>query len=250
MTISMHRSIPFLFTLAALASTGALAADHPSNKYAFDLAPSAELHYAIKAKQNGLSISGNAVLTWYAADNRFAATTETRAMLVGKILDEKSEGAIDDFGLAPATFTEKRFRKAQTVTSFDRDKATIRFSASEQAYALKGGEQDRASAIWQLVAVARGAGARFKPGSGWTFFVAGPKDAEAWNFKVVKQETVRTPLGELAALRVTKTPRSGSRGQQLDIWLAPSLEWYPIRLRFSEPDGEYIEQTLDSVVRK
>ena len=32
-----------------------------------------------------------------------------------------------------------------------------------------------------------------------------------------------------------------------DIWLAPDLQWYPVKLRYTESDGDYIEQTLREV---
>lgn len=241
-----------LFSLLAWGTliTPAAAAERAAVKYRFKIPPSADLAYSIKAKQSGLTIEGDALLQWQAANGKFSAATETRAMLVGKILDARSEGVIDNYGLAPLTFTEKRFRKPQTTVTFNRQTATISFTQSARTYPIKGGEQDRASMIWQLVAVARGAPAKFKAGSEWTFFVAGQRDAEPWAFKVIKQEKITTPLGDLNALHVSRKPPPGSQGQQLDIWLAPALEWYPVRLRFTDSDTEFIEQTLQKITRK
>lgn len=242
------------FTLTALlaacmASASANEGEHPSEKHKINLPPSANLNYSIQAQQSGLQLSGNAVLKWSATDNKFKIDTETRAMLVGKILDTKSEGDIDEFGLAPVVYTEKHLRRDATTTSFNHDDKLISFSANANTYPLKGGEQDRNSAIWQLIAVARGAHGKFKEDSKWDFFVAGQHDAEAWTFKVDKQEQIRTPMGNLTAIHVVKLPAPDSRGQQIEIWLAPSMEWYPVRLRYTEPNGDYIEQMLDSVAK-
>jgi hypothetical protein len=222
----------------------------PNLRYKINLPPSADLSYAIKAKQKGLRVDGNAQVRWTAAGNRFEVKSETRATLIGKILDTKSEGGIDDYGLAPSSFTEKRFRKSAVTTSFDRASKTIRFGSSSQTYRLKGGEQDRNSALWQLISVARAAPAKFKPGSQWSFVVAGHNDAEPWTFRVLKQDKVRTPMGELNAVHVSRAPQPDSKDQTLDIWLAPSLEWYPVRLRFTEADGDFIEQTLQEARKK
>jgi hypothetical protein len=219
-------------------------------KYKVSLPPPAELAYAIKARQKGIPFDGEAVMRWSTAAGGFSATNEARALLVGKILDARTEGAIDVYGLAPRVFTEKRFRREPTTTTFDRAANTIGFSASEQTYPIKGGEQDRNSVIWQLIAVARGASAKFRPGSSWTFFVAGQRDADEWTFKVIRQEKIATPLGELAALHVQRLPPPDSQDQHLDIWLAPALEWYPVRLRFSDDNDDFIEQTLRKVDRK
>jgi hypothetical protein len=241
-----------LFSLLAWSAmiAPATAADRAAVKYRFKLPPSADLVYSIKAKQSGLAINGDALIQWNAANNKFSVTTETRAMLVGKILDAKSEGAIDEFGLAPATFTEKRFRKEPTTASFNRQTKTISFTQSAQTYPIKGGEQDRNSAIWQLIAVARGNQAKFKPGSAWFFFVAGQRDAEQWTFKVTAHEKIGTPLGDIDALHIERMAPPDSKGQHLDIWLAPSMEWYPVRLRYTDSDTEFIEQTLQKITKK
>jgi Protein of unknown function (DUF3108) len=151
--------------------------------------------------------------------------------------------------LAPISFTEKRYRKPPTTASFNRDAKTISFTGSEQTYPIKGGEQDRASVIWQLISIARAAPVRFKTGSTWNFFVASRHDAEPWTFKVMKQERIKTPLGEVNALQVVRAT-SNDKGQQLVIWLAPSMDWYPVRLRLAESDGEYVEQTLEKISKK
>lgn len=242
--------------LALLLSGAALCAfadesEHPAEKHKFSLPPSAELDYAIRAEQSGLQLSGNAILKWNASGNAYHIEAETQAALFGRILDSKSDGAVDDYGLAPTVFTEKRFRKDPTTTTFHRDgdSKSISFSSGNNTYPLLGGEQDRTSAIWQLIAVARGSHTKFKEDSEWVFFVAGQHDAEPWTFKVDKMENIRTPMGNLSAMHVIKEPPANGNGksQKVDIWLAPSLEWYPVRLRFTESNGDYVEQSLESV---
>jgi hypothetical protein len=218
-------------------------------RYKINPPPSAELNYTIKAVQKGINVTGNSSANWQSIQGKYKASAEIRAMIVGKILEEQSEGNIDVYGLAPSRFTEKRFRKEPTTTEFNRQSNEIIFSASDQRYAIKGGEQDRHSIVWQLVSIARSMPAKFKAGSTWNFTVAGRKDADLWKFKVGSQEKIKTPLGELNAIRVTKAGDTG-KAQQVDIWLAPSLEWYPVKMRIAEPDGEYVEQTLESLSKK
>lgn len=225
-------------------------AEHPVVKRKVNIPPSADLHYSIEAKQSGLQITGEALVKWRNADHKYQVLNETRAMLLGKILETTSEGDIDDYGLAPARFVEKRLRREASTTTFNRELNTINFTQSAENYPLKGGEQDRAGIIWQLIAVARGNADKFTPGSEWLFFVAGPRDAEQWSFKVIGREKIKTKQGEVNAVHVLRAPPSGDRSQTLDIWLAPSSDWYPARLRFTDPDGDFIEQTLDNVNKK
>ncbi|HEY0846621.1 MAG TPA: DUF3108 domain-containing protein [Noviherbaspirillum sp.] len=247
MNVFLTRFVAPILLAGSLLATGAPASAAP--RYKTNLPPSAELTYSIKAKQKGIPVEGAAIMRWVTDARTFSATNEASAMLVGKILDARTEGDIDAWGLAPRSFTEKRRRREATTTTFDRDAGVIRFTASDQTYPIKGGEQDRNSAIWQLIAVARATPAKFKPGSSWAFFVAGRRDAEPWTFKVIKREKLSTPLGELDTVHIERAAQPDSQDQHLDIWLAPSLEWYPARLRFREDDGDYIEQTLQKVAK-
>lgn len=249
MTVSLTKIALCVMLSGAALFASADEIKHPVEKRKFNLPPSATLNYNIKAQQSGLQLSGNAVLNWNTADEAYHIESETRAMLIGKILDSKSDGTIDEYGLAPAAFNEKRFHKDPTATTFNRETAQISFSKSSDIYPILGGEQDRTSVIWQLIAVARGMHSKFKEGSEWNFFVAGQHDAEEWSFKVDKMENIRTPLGNMNAMHVIKAPPPDAKGQLVDIWLAPSLEWYPVRLRFTEANGDYVEQLLESVTK-
>ena len=225
-----------LTTLKHLLAAGVLAAtlspamadapvDHPAIKRPYKLVPSADLVYSIKAKQRGISLSGESVSNWRVGEGKYSLLAETKAALFGKILEQRSEGTVDDYGLAPAQFVEKRFRKDAVTTTFKRDRKTIVFGEGDESYPLKGGEQDRNSAVWQLASVARAAPKKFVRGSEWAVFAAGAHHAEPWGFKGGKQETVATGEGLVEAVHLVKAPPPDKKGQQVDLWLAPSLEW-------------------------
>jgi hypothetical protein len=218
-------------------------------KLPFELPPSADLSYRVTAEQKGFGLNGEGLITWRAGGGKYTVSAESRVPLLGKISDNRSQGTIDSFGLAPAEFYEKRYRKDPTTTVFDRDSKTMTFSDGK-TYPLKGGEQDRVSVTWQLASVARAAGDRFKPGSDWTFVVAGRKDAEPWTFRVGKRETVGTGIGDVEAVHLVRAPRPGNKDQTLDIWLAPDKEWYPVKLRFTDNGNEMIEQTLEKITKR
>jgi len=241
--------------LAALANVHAAAApdeDHPSVKRAADLPPSADLTYSISARQRGFNLNGDATLTWRAGDGKYSINAESRVALLGKLTENSSRGSIDSHGLAPAEFHEKRFRKEPDTATFDREAKTITFTDGKHSYPIKGGEQDRVSISWQLAAVARAAKDKFKPGSEWQFFVVGPRDADPWTFRVVGREKIQAgaAIGTVEAVHVLREPPPGSKDQTLDLWLAPGQEWYPVKLRFTDNDRDFVEQTLERIVRK
>ena len=235
--------------LLALGVSTAMAAPAAPVKRAVELPPSADLAYDLNAQQKSIGLKGDALITWRAGDGKYDVNVEARVQLLGKLNEYRSQGAVDAYGLAPDTFTEKRYRKDATTTTFVRDENVISFSGAKLPYVMKGGEQDRASVTWQLASVARAAGeAKFKPGSEWTFIVAGRRDAEPWTFKVIKQEKIRTGMGELDTIHVKREPRDG-RGDSVEVWLAPGQEWYPVKIRF-EDERDTIDQTVKSITRK
>jgi hypothetical protein len=164
------RKVLTMLSLALLANTGAMAAPPV---VPFKLAPSADLDYAIQARQRGFTLPGEALVAWRAADGKYSIQADTKSPLLGKIVENRSEGTVDKYGLAPARFYEKKFRKEATTTTFDRTANTIVFSGDKPAHPLVGGEQDRASAAWQLAAFARAAPDKFVAGSEWAFYVRG-----------------------------------------------------------------------------
>ncbi len=246
----MQKTTYFLSAVVLAASIGTAAAtEHPAIKRPVDLPPSADLTYKIEARQRGITLLGEAQLTWRADAGSYSVNNVARAQLLGKILESRSEGAVDDFGLAPAQFSEKRYRKSATTVTFDRAGKALGFSDGEQNYPLLGGEQDRGSVQFQLAAVARAMPDKFTTGSEWKFFVAGRRDAEQWVFKVLKRETVKTGMGALQTVHLSRAAGADAKDQRIDLWLAPSLEWYPVKLRVSDDADEYVEQTLEKVAK-
>jgi hypothetical protein len=253
-------SLAAAMNLAAIDTTAPAAEDktadrpleHPSVKRPFELPPSADLTYSISARQRGFSLNGDAMLVWRAGEGKYSVSAESHVAMLGKLTENRSSGSIDAYGLAPTEYYDKRFRKDATTATFDRDDKTISFSDGKQSYPIKGGEQDRVSISWQLAAIARAAGAKFKAGSDWAFFVVGPRDADPWTFHVVGREKVQAgaAIGMVDAVHVLREPPPDSKDQTLDIWLAPSQEWYPVKLRFTDNDRDYIEQTLERITRK
>lgn len=246
----MHSNV-IKTALAGSALALMAAASQAAAARTFEPPPSADLKYAIKAEQKGLSLDGEARVKWRAGDGKYTLSSESRASILGKINENRSEGRLGEQGLAPEKFTEKRFRKDPYSVTFDRDARAIRFSEGKQSYPINGGEQDRASIPWQLSAMARGMPGKFVPGSEWRIVVAGRREPEAWLFKVAKNDKLRTPMGQVDAIHLVKAPSGAAKEQQIDIWLAPAHEWYPVKVRFSDNGGDdVVEQTVSKITKR
>lgn len=208
--------------------------------------PSAELQYEVQGMREGQSVYGHGSIRWQSNGLNYTIQGDA-GILLFTLLRFKSEGKIDESGVAPVIYSEKRFRRSETNTHFHRERSLISFSASTATYPRQGGEQDRASIIWQLAAIGRGDSGQFHPDVDIPLFVAGTRDAEIWHIRVVGQEEIGTGIGTMRTWHVVRTPRKGSYDQKLDIWLAPQQEWYPVRLRYTEVNGDYLDLLLSNV---
>ena len=211
--------------------------------YKVDPPPSAELTYSVQAMRDGQVMYGNGRIEWVHDQDSYAISGQT-SLSIAQLISFKSEGAFDDDGLAPLLYVEKRFRKSETNTHFHPERRTISFSASTASYPRQGGEQDRASVIWQLAGIGRADPAAIVPGAQLDVFVAGTRDAEVWHIQAEGLERIALNGATIEAWHLIHLPRPGTHEQKLDVWLAPQQEWHPVRLRFTEISGDFTELSL------
>ena len=249
----LSRSLSALPACAMLVATcSSLIAAGPAaalDKTAINPPPSAQLEYAIRADVMGLVLEGTSQINWITNSTKYSLQLETRTALTGVLLTDKSEGGYDRYGLAPDSYSMRRFRKDAAVANFDRKAGQINFAGNGAPYKLQGGEQDRVSVLWELLSTARARPA-LVAGSSWTYYVAGHRGGEPWTFQLKDKQKVQTGVGEVEAWHFAHVPADKKTTTQVDIWLAPSKEWFPVKIRFSEPNGDYIEQSLDKITRK
>ena len=245
----------FLQTILAGLLIAAMCNTAMAQTKSFDAPPSAELVYAVKSSQKGIPVSGEAKVIWQLKEladsgKAYSINSETSVAIFGKILKTSSVGQIDRHGLAPEKFLEKRFRRDEASTTFNRQTKTISFSEADLSYPIKGGEQDRLSATWQLVALARAGGERLEVGHEWKMFVAGLRDADPWTFKLVEINRIKTALGELDVLHIVKAPPPDAQAQQVELWLAIALDYYPVRISFHDANGDQVEQKIVTIKKQ
>lgn len=244
-----HVRRTLLLALLAL-PLGPAATAAPSATPSIKPPPPAQLLYRARADVRGMALDGQSQIDWISDARGYALMLETRTSLTGVLLQEKSEGGFDKHGFAPNRYSAKRLLKSPTATIFDRQAGAIDFPGDSPAHPLQGGEQDRVSVLWQLMSMMRARPAAFGIGSRWSFFVAGPRGGDTWSFEVKARQRLRSPLGELDTLHVAYLPDDATTTTQVEVWFAPSQEWFPVRIRFSEPNGDFIEQSLERITRK
>jgi len=218
-------------------------------RYKVNLPPSASFEMTVaRVDADGTKWTGAATMTWHTDGGRYKASVEAGVSLLVtrlNLLVLRSEGTIDDYGIAPVTATEKRARRAETATHFNRDAGTISFSSSERSYPLLVGAQDKATVPFQLGGIGRGDVNQF--GGDIDIQVGEEKEATIFRFQLVGEEELDTKMGKLVTWHLTRPPKPGTYSSQLDIWLAPGMNWFPIQIRNTERNGALTTQTVSNI---
>ena len=209
--------------------------------------PPAELSFdAIGIRNDGRRIEGKGTITWSHDGHRYTLNTEVGVLLF-TLLKYRSDGELGKLGIAPLLYAEKRIGRSETNTHFRRDAKLISFSASTATVPVSGGEQDRGSWIWQLASLGRGDPDKFEAGLLLEMPVAGTKTVDTWRIYVNERENVALPGGEVSAWRLSVIPGATSFDKQVDVWLAPDREWYPVRMSNQDKNGNRIELLLTKI---
>ncbi|WP_322043821.1 DUF3108 domain-containing protein [Paraburkholderia sp. J67] len=160
-----------------------------------------------------------------------------------------SRGHVDPFGLAPDQYIEKRGRRPADFTVFNRSQKQIVFTRTPNSLALPDGAQDRFSMVMQLASLVRGDPDTYKPGVTREFYVADNDSGETWPITTIGDENVRTDQGFVSARHFMRLPRHDGDKRRIDVWLAPSLGWLPVRLVQTEPNGTEVELLWHGALR-
>jgi hypothetical protein len=200
------------------------------------------LHYEVQASYRGLPLQGEGELSWRHDDQDYEAQLEVRSPLLGT-RRQRSTGRITAQGLAPLYFLDKG--RSEQATHFDREGGRVTFSNNKPDAALAAGVQDRLSVLLQLAALIGGQPQRFPPGTQVALPTASTSEAETWLFSVEGEEELQLPGGTVRALKLQRAPRK-PYDQRVELWLAPGLDYAPVRIRLTNPNGDTVDQRWSS----
>lgn len=220
-----------------------------TRRYKVDIPPSATFDLELaRIDANGSKWSGSGKMVWQTDGSTYHTSVEVGlSVLVTRVnvLELNSEGEIDDAGVAPRKFTEKRRGRPLTATHFQRNDGRITFSANERSYPLLTGAQDRATIPFQLAAIGRANVNQL--GGDIDILVSDNRDAAIYRFHLVGEEEIDTKMGRIVTWHLARPPKPGTYSARLDIWLAPSLQWFPVQIRNTEANGALTTQTASKI---
>lgn len=206
--------------------------------------PAARLVYDVSAEVRRMHYSAQAELQWQHDGTNYEAQLSVSAFLIGA-RTQTSVGRLTPQGLAPSRFADKK-RRSEQAAHFDRERQRITFSANTPEAPLLPGAQDRLSLFLQLGALLAGDPARFAPGAALTIQTAGAREAEPWLFTVEGHEPQSLAGQPLETVKLVRQPRR-EYDARVELWYGRLPPHLPVRIRITQTNGDYVDQTLHSV---
>ena len=214
----------------------------PSAASGFRPPTGARLRYDLQGIAKGFGYSAKAELLWQPDASQYEARLEVSHFLLGSRV-QTSQGQINPEGLAPRRFGDKV--RSEQAAHFQRDKGLITYSANTPDTPLLAGMQDRLSVFIQISGMLLAEPQRWGPGAVMNFNTTGARDSEPWAFQVAGMEQLKMPYGTLEALRLVRQEEK-QYDQRVELWMAPSLEHLPVRIRITQTSGDQVDLLLRS----
>ena len=162
-----------------------------------------------------------------------------------------SQGRLTPDGIAPQRYDEE----TKLILSEAR-RASVFFLGGEvqlgggQRQATLRGAQDSASQFVQLTWLFMTGREPLQAGRTVQFPLVLPRRQYAWQYEVMGEEVLATPMGPIASWHIRPTPQTRlqvSGGDLVaEVWLAPSLQYLPVRLLIRQDEQTYIDMMLKS----
>lgn len=154
----------------------------------------------------------------------------------------KSSGEITRDGLRPLHFEHRRGADAAKliVADFDWEKmvASHKYDGRVEIAPLLAGTQDRLSQLYQFMFQA--------PGSGDVdFHISTGRKLSLYHYRFIKEETTAVSAGTFKTIHLSKERSANEDG--IELWLAKSQHYFPVRIVFDEKNGSRVEQQLESL---
>ena len=243
-------------TRLASAPTDTTVTDTPQKLPTLRLPPSRTLAYTVQGLSRGRPLEGSAELAWRQDGQQYEAWLWQETG--GGRREMRSTGTVGARGLSPSRFgdrTERADRGSEQALHFDmavHDNGAparrVRFSSNLPETLMPEDAQDRLSVLLQLAAQVAGLGRPLRPGDRLTFSVAATRWSGQWEFRFEGEEQLALPPAQkgaprasLPVLRLHRAP-AGPHDLDIRVWLAPSLDYLPVRWRLVQDNGDWLEQ--------
>ncbi|MCZ8074643.1 MAG: DUF3108 domain-containing protein [Paucibacter sp.] len=240
---------------AASALTPALAAsdtrpapepDTPAFQPGPEWPPSTRLRYDLTGNYRG-AVTGDAQVEWIREGSRYQVHLDVSvgpsfAPLISRRMS--SDGQLTPQGIAPQRYDEDTrmlFNRRRVSVLFQGEQLTLANGRVEES---APGMQDAASQFVQLTWLFLTGRQTLREGLVLELPLALPRRQYRWRYEVLGRETLATPMGELDTWHLKPSVVAGGGDLTAEVWLAPTLQYLPVRLRIRQDEQTYIDLML------
>ena len=225
----------------------AAASQAASGAAPFEWPPSTRMSYLLRGYYRG-DLEGTARVEWVRAGSRYQVHLDVSAALLFS-RRMTSDGELSDEGLQP-----RRYDEETRVGWLEPRRLTMHFEpgrvvlAGGTRVAAPPGVQDTASQFVQLTWMFITRPQQLRVGQAIELPLALPRRVKRIVFDVVGVERLETPVGPLDTFHLV--PRADLRpGNDLtaQVWVAPSLQYLPVRIRIHQDAETYVDLGLRSL---
>ncbi len=172
--------------------------------------------------------------------NSITETTGIAAVFRPVRVVQTSEGEVGMDGLRPRVFRTEKDGVAGDSASFDWTEMKLVLTGGPQhEVRLMTGAQDMLSMFYQLSALFP-----WVPNEVSEIMIATGRKFERYAFKVLGEEKLPTKFGEL---RVLHLRTDGEGGEAIDIWACLDLQNLPVKIRYTDRQGETFNQNAEDI---
>ncbi len=197
-------------------------------------------------------VTGSGSVTWQREAEKYQARVAASFGIAGFTMT--SQGAVTDEGLKPQIFEESlagRLRSAH----FEDEAITIGSGKRIPRAGLPGGLgtgtfQDSASQFVELAWRFATGRATLAPGATVTYWLGRPEGLYQYIYDISGPEPMQLPkLGTVNTWHLTPRPIPGLKPDAIygEIWIAPSLQYLPVKIRMRNAQGVYLDLLVDTV---
>ena len=247
--VPQERPLPPVLLAEPVLPASAVSAPDSGTGSSFVWPGSTRLSYGLTGNFRG-EIHGNAQVEWVRVGSRYQVHLDVIVGLpIAPLIARRmsSEGDITAEGLAPQRYDE------DTKMMFrDRRRLTMRFEpgavvmANGQRQETLPGVQDTASQFVQLSYLFSVKPDLLVVGGAVEVPLALARKVDRWTYDVTAQEPLSTPFGAVDTFHL-KPRRAAPTGNELtaEIWIAPSLQYLPARIRIRQDADTYIDLLIE-----
>lgn len=234
---------PALSSAITIVPPGSAASARPSSAAPpVRIPPPMRLEFDVDGQAKKFNYSARAELLWQHDGQRYQARQEISMLFLGSRA-QSSVGTLSATGLLPQRFGDRA--RSEQAAHFDYAQGRVTFSANTPDAPMAAGTQDRLSVFLQLGALLAAAPERYPTGTRIRVATVSARAADLWSFTVEGEETLDLPAGALAAIKLERLPRR-DHDQTAQIWLAPTLDYLPVRIRIVQANGDFADLRLRS----